>query len=135
MLALFVVVFIAISVACYKLYHELALYRNPTLQSAQVRRDTDQLLQKVGALIILPTGEVPIVGTVEDEKTLAARQAFYKDAKNGDRLLIYVAAQKAILYSPSRNIIVNVGPFISSDARADTGVATSSSRQSQPRNK
>jgi uncharacterized protein HemX len=109
----FVVVFLVAMGLSYKFYQELRVYKNPELQAAQQQQEAKQLIQKVGKLIILPSEETPIVATVNDAKTLATQQAFYKEAVNGDKLLIYTVSQKAILYSPSRNMIVNVGPFVS----------------------
>lgn len=68
------------------------------------------LVEKVSALMIVPTGETPVVATVTDAQSLKEGQAFYQDAENGDVLLVYSTAQRAILYRPSDNKIVNVGP-------------------------
>lgn len=112
---IFGIVFLLAIVLSYKFYQELRIYKNPELQVAQQQKEAEQLIQKVGNLIILPNEETPVIATVNDAKTLASQQAFYKEAVNGDKLLIYTVSQKAILYSPSRNMIVNVGPFISSN--------------------
>jgi len=69
------------------------------------------LLAKVGKLTTLPTGEQPVVATINDAAALIKDQPFYKGAVNGDVVLVYQKAAKAIVYSPSRNTIVNVGPI------------------------
>lgn len=74
------------------------------------------MTEKVGKLIALPADETPTIATVED-KTKLADQAFFSAAENGDKLLIYTKAQKAIVYRPSTNQIINVGP-ISIDPQA-----------------
>jgi hypothetical protein len=84
---------------------------------AQIEKDTQELLAKVGKLIILPD-EQPTFATVLDAKKLIAEQPFYAGAENGDQLLIYQKAQKAILYSPTKNILVNVGPVYFNNATA-----------------
>ncbi len=61
--------------------------------------------------IILPEGDQPVLATVTDAKTLIAQQAFFAGAVNGDELLLFPRSLKAVLYSPSRNIIVNTGPI------------------------
>jgi hypothetical protein len=38
-------------------------------------------------------------------------QAFFANAKNGDRVLVFTKAQEAVLYRPSTNIIITVGPL------------------------
>ena len=79
------------------------------------------LISKVSKLVILPTGEDPAVATINDAASLIKEQVFYKNAINGDIVLVYQKAAKAIVYSPSRNIIVNVGPVFLPD---NTGTAT-----------
>lgn len=63
------------------------------------------LLEK---LIALPTDEKPTVATVTDA-TKVKDQTFFQNAKNGDIVLIYSKAQKAFLYDPTENKIVEVG--------------------------
>jgi|CXWL01.1.fsa_nt_gi hypothetical protein len=63
----------------------------------------------VGKLMVLPTGETPTMATVSDPAKLAD-QPFFAHAQKGDKVLIYSTAQKAILYSPSLNKIVEVAP-------------------------
>ena len=58
----------------------------------------------------LPTGESPNVATIIDKDKLKD-QAFFNNAENGDKVLIYTKAQKAIIYRPSTNKIINVGPI------------------------
>lgn len=78
------------------------------LTDAQVR----DILSSVGRHIKLPAGEEPLVATVADVNLLLEREPFYKGADNGDILLLYPNAGKAILYAPDEDIIVNVGPII-----------------------
>ncbi|MDO8560360.1 MAG: hypothetical protein Q7S23_05015 [bacterium] len=73
------------------------------------REETVSLLQRVGKLIVLPEGEEPTVATVNDPERLKV-QPFFAKAKQGDKVLIYTNAKKAILYDPVANIIVEVAP-------------------------
>lgn len=68
------------------------------------------LVAKVGKLMLLPTDEDPSVITVIDIEKLKD-QAFFTKAQNGDKTLIYNNAKIAILYSPKRNLILNVSPI------------------------
>lgn len=74
-----------------------------------------QLVDEVGKLIVLPEGEQPQVATVSDVNKLK-EQVFFSQAKNGDKVLIYAQAQKAILYDPVQKKIIEVGPINLSEA-------------------
>ncbi|MEK7530737.1 MAG: hypothetical protein AAB573_02620 [Patescibacteria group bacterium] len=73
--------------------------------------ESREIVAMVAKLFVVPAGEDPVVARVTDAAALIAEQLFYKDIQNGDYLLIYPAAAKAIIYSPSRNKLVNVGPI------------------------
>ena len=75
---------------------------------AQVQAEVDSLIAEVGSLIALPTDEKPTVATVSDVEKLKD-QPFFKNAANGDKVLIYTNAKKAILYRPSEKKVVEVG--------------------------
>ena len=70
----------------------------------------NKTVAEVGKIAILPnSGEVPTLATVTDVTQLKS-QDFFASAQNGDKVLIYTKAQIAILYRPSVNKIVNIGP-------------------------
>lgn len=77
------------------------------IEEAKLIADT---VAQVGKLIILPRNEQPVLATITDASALIKEQPFYSGSKNGDVVLVYQKALKAIVYSPERNIIVNVGP-------------------------
>lgn len=86
-----------------------------------VQADQKKLLDKVGGLMTLPTGEQPSIATVSDKNKLKD-QAFFKNAQNGDTLLIYTNARKAILYRESTNKIIEVAPIAIDTAAGTTTV-------------
>jgi hypothetical protein len=63
------------------------------------------VVEKVGKLMILPTGETPSMATVVDPAKLKS-QAFFANAKAGDKVLLYTVAKKVILYNPTENRII-----------------------------
>lgn len=65
------------------------------------------LKEQVGKIYVLPS-EDPVVATVTDTKALPEND-FYKKAENGDKILIFEASKKIILYRPSANKVVDVG--------------------------
>ncbi len=68
----------------------------------------DEVIEQVRKHIILPQTETPTLATIEDAAALAKEQPFFTDAKNGDKILIY--SDRAFIYSPERDLLVNVGP-------------------------
>ncbi|KXK09252.1 MAG: hypothetical protein UZ22_OP11002001130 [Microgenomates bacterium OLB23] len=71
--------------------------------------DATRTLEAVSKLMELPTDETPTVATVTD-KTKLQKQPLFNKAENDDRVIIYTKAQKAILYRPSINKIIEVAP-------------------------
>jgi uncharacterized protein YpmB len=67
------------------------------------------LKAKVSKIIDLPS-ENPVVGTVED-KDKFKDQPFFNGVENGDKLLIFTEAKKAVIYREKDNKLINVGPL------------------------
>ncbi|KKT36061.1 MAG: hypothetical protein UW22_C0045G0011 [Candidatus Gottesmanbacteria bacterium GW2011_GWB1_44_11c] len=82
--------------------------KNPNQAAKQ---ESKELMKRVGKLMILPFEEAQ-VATIADAETLKKTQAFFQDAKDNDKLLIFPDAKKAIIYRPTANVIINVAPFI-----------------------
>jgi hypothetical protein len=95
----------------YKTRQELRSLTTPQGQQEAAKKEIKTLVASLGKLTILPD-EDPVIATILDEHALATQSAFYKDAQKGDKLLVYPKAQKAYIYSPSRNLLVNSGPLI-----------------------
>jgi len=91
--------------------------------AAQVQAEVDVLVAEVDRLIALPTDEKPTVATITDVDKLKD-QNFFKNAVNGDKVLIYTNARKAILYRPSENRIIEVGAVNISQASPGPSPAT-----------
>lgn len=70
--------------------------------------EADALVSQVGKLITLPADEKPTVATITNIDQLKD-QPFFRNAKNGDRILVYQNANKAIIFRPSENRIIDVG--------------------------
>ncbi len=83
---------------------EVARLSNPTEAANQ---ETQRLQEKIGKLVELPQNETPTLATVADKGRLAA-QPFFKNAENGDKVLIYTQSKKAVLYRPSTDKVIEV---------------------------
>lgn len=92
-------------------------------ESAKV--ETDKIKSEVSNIIELPTDEEPTIATVSDTSKLS-NQAFFKNAKNGDKLLMYSKAKKAVLYRPDTKKIIEVAPINIGD---DTKKSTTTTQQ------
>ena len=73
------------------------------------KEEVRMLSEKISRLVVLPEGEEPVVATVTDKEKLKDQPVFEK-AENGDKILIFANAKKAYIYSPSKNVIVDVIP-------------------------
>lgn len=88
--------------------------------------DSAQQIQKVvdeaSKIAVLPS-ETPTLATVSDQTKLAD-QEFFSDARDGDKVLMYTTARKAIIYRESENKIVNMGPIAITSEETDTDTTT-----------
>jgi hypothetical protein len=91
-------------------------YNNAQVRIAKLTNPADvskaeqqKLIAEISVLTPLPTGEAPTFAEVVDSTKLAS-QPFFASAQNGDKVLIYTKAKKAILYRPSTNKIINIAP-------------------------
>jgi hypothetical protein len=75
------------------------------------------VIEQVGKLMVLPTGEEPTVAAVVDTYALQD-QPFFNNAKVGDVVLIYAGARKAILFDSQNNRIIEVQPVVFGDPPA-----------------
>lgn len=91
---------------------------------AIIQKQTDALIAKVGALMQLPQGEQPTVANVTDADAAKKQSAFFNDAQNGDKVLMYVKAGQAILYRPSTNKIIKVAPLTLTNSTTPTTSST-----------
>ncbi|TSC55466.1 MAG: hypothetical protein Greene041679_609 [Parcubacteria group bacterium Greene0416_79] len=84
-----------------------ALKANPQLAAQKI---VAELVERVGKLILLPEGESPVIATVTDLEMLKG-QPFFAKARAGDKVLLYQTANKAYLYTPVVNKIMEVAPI------------------------
>lgn len=81
----------------------------PEAQAAQAEEEKQAVLAQLGKLMVLPEGD-PVLFKVSNEEVMRQQQAFFKDAKNDDVLLVFQQSGKAIIFRPAENMVVNAGP-------------------------
>lgn len=86
---------------------EVKVLSNP--QEA-ARQETAKITAAVSKLVQLPSGESPTLATVSDANKLK-NQAFFANAQNGDKVLIFTQAKTAVLYRPSTNKVIEKAPI------------------------
>ena len=57
-------------------------------QAAEADAEKAKILAQLGKLMVLPAGD-PVLFKVNDEETMKKQQAFFKDTKNDDVLLVF----------------------------------------------
>jgi hypothetical protein len=95
-----------------------------------LQKEEEDLVKHIGTLISLPK-EKPSVATISDKDKLG-EQTFFKNAKNGDKVLIYTNAKKVILYRPSEDRIVEVGSVNIKGTETEEEASPSPSPTSSP---
>lgn len=112
-------------------YYFFSQYQKDQTQSAnpqaQTQEEVKKLVAEVGKLIDLPQGEDPTVATVTDVSKLAS-QPFFQRARNGDKVLIYTNARKAVLYSPGLKKVIDVAPINIGTSSAQTASPSATPR-------
>lgn len=113
--ALIIVIILALAGAGYMYYQyqktasELKKVKTQTQTTSQASKDDQvkKIVAEVAKLARLPENETPSIATITDVSKLKD-QPFFKDAKNGDILLVFNSSGKAVLYDPKDKKIVDV---------------------------
>lgn len=84
------------------------------------QRTSDTVIKKVGAITELPSGETPTVASVSDSTKAKTQSAFFAKSENGDKVLMYPKAGKAILYRPSTDKIILIAPLTFNNGTSKT---------------
>jgi len=85
----------------------LSKISNPEITAQE---EVTRLVTAIGKILELPSDEQPTVATVLDKEKIKD-QPFFAKAENGDKVVIYSKAMKAILYRESINKIIEVAPI------------------------
>lgn len=102
-----VLTLVLVIVGAYQLGRSSVYRAHPELGSAE---QANAILGEVSKLIQLPPGEQPTMATINDATSAKKSQPFLGNAINGDILIVYPTTKEAILYRPSSNKLIAVGP-------------------------
>ena len=135
-----IVVVIVWTASFFELGRDTVYQTNPNLQDQE---QAAEILQKVGQLIQLPADETPTMAAISATRQAPKQgQPFLTNAENGDVLIVYDNAREALLYRPSINKLIAVGPVDSAtpqapavQAPASAPAATSTDASSTPSTK
>jgi hypothetical protein len=118
-------VFVGVVVVAVLEYREIIKLRDPEAQSEVIKKEALELKNKVGRLIQLPDEE-PTIATVKEADKLK-QQDFFKDALEGDKVLIFTEAKRAVIYRPGEHKIINSGPIVLASESAGSSDGADSS--------
>jgi len=102
-----IVVLISTSTAGWYYYQYKKLSDAPAKAAMQAEAEITTIVASIEKGMLLPPNETPTLATVTDKDKLAS-QPFFSQSQNGDKVLLYTQAGKAILYRPSIQKIVDI---------------------------
>lgn len=83
--------------------------QSPTKEEPKdTRTELDVILADIKTVMLLTDSERPTLATVTEVEKMRS-QSFFKNAENGDKIVIYSQGKKAILWRPSTKMIIEVG--------------------------
>jgi hypothetical protein len=115
-----------LAVVCYSEYYFYSQYKKEASASKEwqskynnliehpeqlAKSEADLYYEKISKLTSLPSDETPKINTVLDINQLKGDD-FFKNAQNGDKVLVFTNNKLAIIYRPSSGKIINSGPLI-----------------------
>ncbi len=119
--AVVVLSLLVLGILFYKSQTKLQTLEQELKRNTQEQTEVQPMsvLEEIGKLIVLPKDEEPTIATVSDIAKLP-QQAFFKNAKEGNKVIVYNKAKKAILYRPEENKIIEIAPLLNDAATPST---------------
>lgn len=85
-------------------------------QTALTTEKKQELLTSISKHVMIFNEEEPLIVRINNAEQLRQQQSFFQYSENDDILLIY--KDKALIYRPNEDVIVNVGPLYVTDINA-----------------
>ncbi len=102
--------------------------KNPNIVAQEEIKGVTDRLSK---LIVLPKNEQPTIATVTDKAKLKD-QPFFAKSENGDKVILYINARKAILFREKENKIIDVAPINLTRQATPSGSVQQQDQQTTP---
>jgi hypothetical protein len=109
----------------YSNYQKLLTQQNQPVTEQSATVEAVDLRDRIAALAVIPVTETPTVATVTDVSKLKD-QLFFQNAENGDKIVAFAQSEIAVLYRPSSNKIVWMGPLLETQTGTPTPTASPS---------
>ena len=100
------------------------------LQGGNTQRSKEEakrIVERVKRHMAIDTSVEPTVATIVNVEELRKRNPFYNKAKNGDHLVVTV--DRAILYDPNKDVIIDVIPVQLQPATAASSAASAPAKK------
>ncbi len=129
LIAAFVIGIISVSALFAALQYKNGQAKNLTAVTAG---NVTDIVGRVAKLVDLPVNETPSqIANVTDVQKLAANP-FFAHAERGDVVLVYSKSQLAVLFRPSTNKIIAIGPIQNTPSKSVAGASTSTTVTPSP---
>lgn len=119
------ILIISTSTAGWYYYQYKKLSDAPAKAAQQAEEEIKTIVGAIEKGMLLPPNETPTLATVTDKDKLAS-QPFFSQSQNGDKVLLYTQAGKAILYRPSIQKIVDITTIRTNTEATDSAQPESS---------
>jgi hypothetical protein len=113
---LFLIVLVLIAIVAYYIYSNNIIKNLNQIDGAKAKTEYLKDIQKV---MLIPS-EDPTYLVIDNADLLSKQQSFFQNAINGDALFVFQNTGRAIIWSPSRSLIVNSGPIEYSSSTTNT---------------
>ena len=102
------------------------LKKDPNISAQNTKQ---RIVDNVSKLYDVPQEEPTLAKVTEAEK-IKKQQEFFKNAQNGDYILVWPNAKLGLLYRESTNKVINVGP-VQSQSDEQTGTTPQNADETQ----
>lgn len=95
----------------------------PVAKDQNMQNEVEDVLAKVSKHILVNPAEAPYIATITNIDLVRQNNpVFYKDAVEGDKVLIW--SDKAVVYSPSKDLIITMMTSIPPEVQANAASAS-----------